>query len=138
MPSSCTVRAVLAFPPGVSLNTVERELREVVSRAAAETGVSGVTIRRGDHVADSAAAPENTPTVQTAVRSIDRVTGQSPEFYYGHTASDIRYPMQYWDAPTVGFGPRAGAMGEPDEWVDRKEYLETVSALATFLFEFTP
>ena len=138
MPSSCTVRAVLAFPPGVSLNTVEGELREVVSRTAAETGVSGVSVRRGDHVADSAAAPEDTPAVQTAVQSIDCVTGRPPEFYYGHTASDIRYPMQYWDAPTVGFGPRAGAMGEPDEWVDREEYLETVSALATFLFEFTP
>ncbi|WP_255152232.1 M20/M25/M40 family metallo-hydrolase [Halorarius halobius] len=138
MPRECTVRAAVAFPPGVSLETVERDVRQTVTEAAAETGVPQVAVHPGDHVADSAEAPTDTLPVETATDAIETVTGDAPEFYYGHTASDIRYPMQYWGAPTVGFGPQAGAMGDPDEWIDSEEYLETIGAIAAFLVDFTP
>ncbi|OYR80789.1 hypothetical protein DJ84_14775 [Halorubrum ezzemoulense] len=138
LPKQCTMRVVLAFPPGASLQTVEDGVRHTVDEAAAEAGLSRVTLRRGDHLADSSEASPDTSVVKSIRASVGAVTGTEPTLYYGHTASDIRYPMQYWDAPTVGFGPRAGAMGEPDEWVDRREYLETISALAAFLVEFTP
>lgn len=138
MSRSCTIEAVLAFPPGVSLSTVEEGVRATVNEAIEGTGVTEVSIRRGDHIAESAEAPTDSPAVKGVVDSIESVTGNSPEFYYGHTASDIRYPMLYWDAPTVGFGPQAGEMGEPGEWIDRDEYLETICALATFLVKFDP
>jgi len=138
MPRRSLLRAVLAFPPGVTLDAVTERVQRGVNEAAAEAGTRSVSIRRGDHVADSAEAPTGTAAVRTATDSITAVTDHEPVYYYGHTASDIRYPMLYWDAPTVGFGPRAGAMGAPDEWIDRREYLETISALAVFLVNFEP
>lgn len=138
LPQSCRVELALAFPPGLSLATVKEGVRKTVREAEAETAVRDVTVHAGNHVADSAAAPGESRAVRTASRAIEGVTTESPTFYYGHTASDIRYPMNYWDAPTVGFGPRAGDMGRPDEWIDRREYLETVAALTSFLLDYSP
>lgn len=137
-PQNCTITAVLAFPPGASLETIEEGVHITVNEAVSGTDLTGVAIRRGDHIADSAEAETESQVVRVATDSVEGVTGHSPEFYYGHTASDIRYPMRYWEAPTVGFGPKAGAMGDPAEWIDRKEYLETVSAIAAFLINFEP
>ena len=138
MPRNCTIEAALVFPPGVSLDTVEEGIFATLNEAIEGTDVTEISIRRGDHTAESAEAPTDSPAVNRVADSIESVTDDLPEFYYGHTASDIRYPMLYWDAPTVGFGPRAGAMGESGEWIDRDEYLETICALATFLVEFDP
>ncbi|WP_435181311.1 M20/M25/M40 family metallo-hydrolase [Halorussus sp. AFM4] len=138
MPQRCTITIALAFPPSVSLDIVEEGVRQTVYETAQENGVTSVAIHRGDHVAESAETPTNTAAVQTADTTIEQVTGHSPTYYYGHTASDIRYPILYWNAPTVGFGPEAGAMGDRDEWIDREEYLETIATLAVFLVEYTP
>jgi len=138
MPQKSSMEAALAFPPGVSLSAVEEGIRNTVDKAIKRTSVKEVTVRRGDHVAESAEAMTDSQTVNEVSKSIENITGDSPEFYYGHTASDIRYPILYWDTTTVGFGPQAGAIGEPDEWIDREEYLETICALATFLINFDP
>jgi acetylornithine deacetylase/succinyl-diaminopimelate desuccinylase-like protein len=138
LPQSCRVELALAFPPGLSLETVREGVRDTVREAGEETNVCDITVHVGNHVADSAEAPADSRAVRTASRAIEAITTESPTFYYGHTASDIRYPMNYWDAPTVGFGPRAGNMGRPIEWIDRKEYLETVAALTSFLITYSP
>ncbi len=138
MPQECDIEVAIAFPPGITLERVADGVRNVVAEAVEETDLTHVAVQDGDLMAESAETAVSSPAVRTVTHAIDEVAGQPPNFYYGHTASDIRYPLLHWGTPTVGFGPQGGAIGEPNEWIDRQEYLETVSALAAFLIEFDP
>ena len=42
-------------------------------------------------------------------------------------------PILYANAPTVGFGPRAGNFGGPDEWLDVDDFLRAVKTLALLI-----
>jgi acetylornithine deacetylase/succinyl-diaminopimelate desuccinylase-like protein len=136
VPDACRVRGVVSFPPGAPLEEIQEAFREAVtSFVADEPSLSAdrVTVDWGDVVADAAETDLNAPVAERTAAVVESVTGRTPSWYYGHAASDIRYPMQYWGTETLGFGPRAGDMGEPTEWVDQSEYLETVTALAQLL-----
>lgn len=135
VPESCRLRGVVSFPPSGSLDAVEASLQQAVSDFVAAQGLPSdrVTVEWGDVVADSAETDVESPIAETTADVLRATTGTDPSWYYGHTTSDIRYPMHYWGTETLGFGPRAGAMGRPDEWVDSEEYLETVTALARLL-----
>lgn len=54
-------------------------------------------------------------TLQSAIRA---VSGQTPDFYTWHTASDIRVPMLVAQIPTIGLGAVGGNFYGPNEWVD--------------------
>ena len=62
-------------------------------------------------------------------RCIEETTRKTPAVWPAHTASDIRYPLLYAHAPTVGFGPRAGNFGGPDEWLDVDDFARAVQSL---------
>jgi len=47
--------------------------------------------------------------------------------------SDIRYPLLYWKAQAFGIGPVCGDIGKESEWVDQKEYLDTIVAVTQML-----
>jgi acetylornithine deacetylase/succinyl-diaminopimelate desuccinylase-like protein len=70
------------------------------------------------------------------VECVEAVTGQAPVMWPAHTSSDIRYPMLYANAPTVGFGPRAGNFGGPDEWLDIDNFLRAVKSLALLIIRW--
>ena len=136
IPDACRVRGVVSFPPGASLEAIQEAFEEAVASFVADEpnlAADRVTVEWGDLVADAAETDLNAPVATRTAAVLESVTGRSPSWYYGHAASDIRYPMQYWGTEALGFGPRAGDMGEPTEWVDRSEYLETVTALARLL-----
>ena len=136
VPDACRLRGVVSFPPGAPLAELQEAFEEVViSFVTNEPALSEdrVTVEWGDLVAESAETDLDAPIAERSSAVLESVTGRAPSWYYGHAASDIRYPMQYWGTETLGFGPRAGDMGEPTEWVDRQEYLETVMALARLL-----
>lgn len=136
VPNACTLRGVVSFPPGARLETVRDSFKKAVTSFT--TGAVGLTTDQttaewGDLVADAAETDLNAPIAERAATVLKSVTSRVPSWYYGHAASDIRYPIQYWDTEALGFGPRAGDMGEPTEWIDRSEYLDTVAALARLL-----
>jgi len=136
VPNACTLRGVVSFPPGAQLEAVRDSFEErVTDFVAAEAGLTAdrTTVEWGDLIADAAETDLDAPIAQGAATVLESVTDRTPSWYYGHAASDIRYPMQYWDTEALGFGPRAGDMGEPTEWIDRSEYLDTVTALARLL-----
>jgi acetylornithine deacetylase len=136
VPETCRVRGVVSFPPGAPLKTIQEAFEEVVTSFVVDEpalSTDRVTIDWGDVVADAAETDLNAPIAERTAAVLESVTGRTPSWYYGHAASDIRYPMQYWGTEALGFGPQAGDMGEPTEWVDQSEYLETVSALAQLL-----
>lgn len=136
VPNTCRIRGVISFPPDAPLETVRDGFEtSVTSFVGNEADLSDdrVTVEWGDLIAESAETDLDAPIAEQSALTLESVTGCIPSWYYGHAASDIRYPMQYWGTETLGFGPRAGDMGEPTEWVDRSEYLETVTVLAQLL-----
>lgn len=136
VPDACRLRGVVSFPPGAPLEAIQEAFEETVASFVVDEpnlSTDRVTVEWGDLVADAAETDLNAPVATRTAAVLESVTGRSPSWYYGHAASDIRYPMQYWGTEALGFGPRAGDMGEPTEWVDRSEYLETVTALARLL-----
>lgn len=138
MPQSCTAELALAFPPGISIEAVEEDVHKAVHEAASNAVIPSITLSRGDHIADSAETSTDAMSASTIIEMIKKISNKSPTFYYGHTASDIRYPINYWNAPTVGFGPKAENIGKRNEWISQREYLETVAALSCFLIEYSP
>ncbi|WP_380676204.1 M20 family metallopeptidase [Salinigranum sp. GCM10025319] len=136
IPDACRLRGVVSFPPGASLEAIREAFEEAVTSFVVDDpnlSTDRVAVEWGDLVADAAETDLSAPVATRTAAVLESVTGRSPSWYYGHAASDIRYPMQYWGTEALGFGPRAGDMGEPTEWVDRSEYLETVTALARLL-----
>jgi acetylornithine deacetylase/succinyl-diaminopimelate desuccinylase-like protein len=76
------------------------------------------------------------PLFQVVSQAIAAVTGQAPEPYAGHSASDIRIPITYAGIPAVGYGPRCtqiAAAGAADESIEIAEFLDTVTATALVL-----
>ena len=67
------------------------------------------------------------------MQAIEDTTGKTPRFYYGHSMSDIRYPMLYWNAQSFGVGPLAGGIGTPDEWLDWNDYLNMIVVITEIL-----
>jgi acetylornithine deacetylase len=136
IPNTCRLRGVVSFPPGAKLDAVRGSFEEtVVSFVTTERGLTSdqITVRWGDLVAEAAETDLDAPITGRVATVLRSVTGRTPSWYYGHAASDIRYPMQYWGTEALGFGPRAGDMGKPTEWINQSEYLDTVIALARIL-----
>ena len=80
-------------------------------------------------MANPAETAPNDPFVRTFVSCVEEITGKTPTIWPAHIASDIRYPLLYAHAPTVGFGPRAGNFGGPDEWLDVDDFARAVQSL---------
>jgi acetylornithine deacetylase len=83
-----------------------------------------------------AGIPTDHPLFQTVRQAITVVTGQPPEPYCGHSASDIRIPMIYAGIPAVGYGPRCteiAAAGAADESIEIAEFRNTVAVTALTL-----
>lgn len=133
VPQSCTLHGTVCFPPTADLQSIQAAVRGTVEDTFSDDewlGASTVELDWGDHMAESAATPADSPFLERTATAVDRFADRWPTHYYGHTASDIRYPLLYWDADTVGFGPQAGNMGSPAEWIDTAEYLDTIATIA--------
>jgi len=136
VPTACRLRGVVSFPPGAPMGTVREAFEEAVASFVADDpdlSSDRVIVEWGDLIADAAETDLDAPVAERTAAVLESVTGRTPSWYYGHAASDIRYPMRYWETETLGFGPRAGDIGEPTEWVDESEYLETITALTRLL-----
>ncbi len=81
-------------------------------------------------MANPAGSDLDHPYVRTFASCVADVTGEEPAVWPTRTASDIRYPLLYAGAPTVGFGPRAGNFGGPNERLDIDDFLRATQALA--------
>jgi len=136
VPVRCVLQGTVSFPPGARLQVVQEEFEKVFAQLVSnDTWLAQSHARHewGDLVSESAQSDEESEFLLTALEVVERVTGRRPAYYYGHTISDIRYPILYWSAQTLGIGPLAGDIGRATEWVSRKEYLETIMVIAEML-----
>lgn len=135
VPLRCSFSGTLTFPPGETVASVRVDFEAAVHEISAtlHPAAPPPVVEWLPLMANPAGSPLDGPFLRTFVGCLERVTGATPALWPAHTASDIRYPLLYADAPTVGFGPRAGRFGGPDEWLDVDDFLRTVEALALLI-----
>jgi acetylornithine deacetylase len=136
VPEDCAFTGMITFPPGETVVEVRNAFEAVVRQAAHD--VRGWTERlpQVEWLPMMASPGETDPDdvfTRTFTGCIESTTGQAPVVWPGHTASDIRYPLVYTHAPTVGFGPRAGNLGGPDEWLDVDDFMRAVQSLTLLI-----
>lgn len=136
MPEECVFTGMITFPPGETVAEVRASFEEAVRDAA--RSIPGWTDRLPGvawqpMMANPGETDPNGAFARTFVACIEATTGQTPAVWPAHTASDIRFPLIYANAPTVGFGPRAGNFGGPDEWLDVEDFSRAVASLSLLI-----
>jgi acetylornithine deacetylase/succinyl-diaminopimelate desuccinylase-like protein len=136
IPTRCVLKGVINFPPAVTLEMMQDELKGAFDNLVKQDvwlAQSHAHLEWGDVVAESCQSDEESDFLLMAKQAIGDVTSKTPRYNYGHSVSDLRYPMLWWNAQGFGVGPLAGDMGTETEYVDRKEYLDTIMVLAEIL-----
>ena len=136
MPRKCVLEGSVVFPPGVSLGTVQDELTKAFNHLVGLDdwlSDSHARLEWQDRIGESIQVDENSQFIRMATQVINAITEKTPIYHYAHTISDIGYPMLYWNAQAFGVGPLAGELQTENEWVDRKEYLDTIVAVTAML-----
>jgi acetylornithine deacetylase len=138
IPTHATIRGNVSFAPNIRLETVQKEFLSAFQRLAANDpwlAQDHARLTWGDMIDESCQADENSVFLNHAAQIVGQIKGKMPRFYYGHSISDIRYPLLYWKAQAFGIGPLAGDLARPSEWVDRKEFLETIMILTELIVD---
>jgi acetylornithine deacetylase/succinyl-diaminopimelate desuccinylase-like protein len=136
IPLSCTMAGTLCFPPNARLKDVKDNFeKELTLIMASDSWLADGhwRLEYGDRIAESSEAKENSPFIQLSTEIVASFTGTLPSFFYGHSMSDIRYPLQYWKAQAYGIGPLSGDLGKPSEWVEKKEYFLSILILVELM-----
>ena len=135
VPTSCSLGVSISFPPGESMESVQREIQDCLASCALQDSwlrdhplgiewLAGVT---------GAELPADSALFGAVSSAVTQVTGLKPFVNAMHTSSDIRVPMVQKGIPTVGFGPLCGDLsqnGSHDEWVDVEDYLRAIAVAA--------
>jgi acetylornithine deacetylase len=135
VPTSCSLGVSISFPPGESMEGVQREIQDCLASCALQDSwlrdhplgiewLAGVT---------GAELPADSALFGAVSAAVTHVTGLTPFVNAMHTSSDIRVPMVQKGIPTVGFGPLCGDLsqnGSHDEWVDVEDYLRAIAVAA--------
>ena len=136
IPTRAVIQGAINFPPTVRLADIQKDFELAVDHMAqADPWLKEdhVHLEWGDVIAESCQADVESEFVRVARKAITDVTGKTPRYNYGHSVSDLRYPFLWWKANGFGIGPLAGDMNTETEYVDRKEYLDTIIVLAEIL-----
>lgn len=135
-PKRCVFSGMVTFPPGETVADVRRSFELAVCRSAGSTSgddASLPTVEWLPLMAHPAANPQDDQFTEVFASCVAAVTGHTPTMWPAHTSSDIRYPMLYANAPTIGFGPRAGNFGGPNEWLDVDDFMHAGKSLALLI-----
>lgn len=136
IPTAGSMKGTLSFPPNAQLDTVRREFEEELDRIKAADpwlAKGNLVCSYGDRVGESAESDLESAFIKDSVEVV-KAFGKNPEFFYGHSMSDIRYPLLNWNADAAyGIGPLAGDLATENEWVDKDEYILSIAILAELI-----
>ena len=131
LPASAEAVVTILLPPGERLSDLQQEVERVVSNAATDITVEpSIDWLFGTTAAE---VPADSQLYRAVHHAIEDVTGNTPRYYPGRTASEIRQTMLNYGMPSVGIGPLAGSLtqaGHVDEWLDVGDYLKMISVCA--------
>ena len=136
IPTECDLYGVINYPPETNLETMQAEFAKAYEELVKKDpwlSQNHVSMEWGDIITESSESDLNSEFIKTGFKAITDVTGKTPRLNYGHSCSDLRYPMLWWKAQGFGVGPTAGDMNTPTEWVDREEYMDTIITVTEIL-----
>jgi len=136
IPLLCRMQGTICFPPNATLEEVKRDFESQLDAVTRDDGwlsQGNLEMRYGDRIGESVQTGEENSFLDTAASVVKAVTGGAPSHFYGHSMSDIRYPLLHWNAPAFGIGPLAGDLGLESEWVDQEEYIFSIVFLTALL-----
>jgi len=136
IPLSGSMKGTISFPPKARLETVLQEFEAELERIKSSDpwlSQGKLTCTYGDRVGESAESNLKSDFIRDSVEVV-KAFGKDPEFFYGHSMSDIRYPLLDWQADAAyGIGPLAGDLATEGEWVDKEEYLLSIAILTELI-----
>jgi len=138
IPLLCRMQGTVCFPPNAELADVKKDFEAQVDAIVRDDewlAQGNLELHYGDRIGESAQTEEDSGFLRGASRVVEEMTGSTPSRFYGHSMSDIRYPLLDWNAPSFGIGPLAGELGKENEWVDQDEYLLSVALLTALLMQ---
>jgi acetylornithine deacetylase len=123
-PASCLLKIERRTIPGEQVEDIEKELQDVLDRAAAEDPTFSATLRR-TFVRNPLEVSRDLPIVKALAAQIRASTGKEP-VYAGMGGWMDSALLADAGIPTVIFGPTGEGLHGESEWVD----LESVGACA--------
>jgi acetylornithine deacetylase len=140
-PDSCLLKGSLATVPGENSDQVKADFVNFVQTRSAEQSPwlkehPPEVIFTG-YFAEPSSIPVESPIVQTLCGNFEKILGQKPAVSGREGAADIRFMNRYGNTPTVIFGPgRTEQMHANNEWVEVKDYINSVRILAETIIEW--
>jgi acetylornithine deacetylase/succinyl-diaminopimelate desuccinylase-like protein len=139
IPLSCEMSGTISFPPNARLENVKENFVSALNEIAetdAWLSKGNWKLDFGDRIAESAESDADSEFVRKSAELVQAYTGRTPDYFYGHSMSDIRYPLLFWEAQAFGIGPLSGGLGKEVEWVDKKEYFLSIAVLTEMMCQF--
>jgi len=135
IPKQAVLQGAVNFPPSVKLAPVQKDFEEAVKHMAeADPWLKQghVHLEWGDVISESCEADIESEFVRIGRKAITDVTGKVPRYNYGHSVSDLRY-RSVVEGKWLRRRAPGRDMNSETEYVDRKEYLDTISVVAEIL-----
>lgn len=136
VPGSCTVTLDRRLLPHETLDSVEREIQEILSdMRAQDQDFEGKIRRRGEGFA-AAEIPVNSFIAQVVKEKVKRITGKMPEPSGAAYGTDARNFINDAQIPAIIFGPGDAADAHTyDESVEIRQVIECSQVLALAIID---
>lgn len=138
VPSECTFTVRISAFPGADLDQVQTQFKSFLLEAASKDEWLSKNLPEISFYAfraDGCTISRHQPIMATLNRSHQRVTGRDVEIHTETATSDMRVFNQY-GIPATWYGPIAGNLHAPDEWVDLESLRETTKVLALAVMDW--
>ncbi len=130
-PEECLVECRMSFDPRHTLAKVRSWIPKAVGKLASvdpwlRTHPPETKFKHFQ--CESSAVDTNHPIVHVVSDAITSITRVKPAIEHSESPSDIRFFTRYANTPMIKYGPLGGGGDQPNEWINVKEYLDSVKA----------
>jgi acetylornithine deacetylase len=80
--------------------------------------------------------PERNPLFQSVARAHAAVAGKPVEYFASTAVTDVRFWTEHWKKPATCYGPQAGQLHGPNEWVDLESVRQTTQVIAATVMDW--
>lgn len=140
-PDECLMKGSMATVPGENSNSVKSAFTDFICRYTAKHNAwladNPPQVVYTGYFAEPSEIPITSPIVKTLSNNFFNVMDTEPVISGRQGAADIRHLNTYGDTPTVIFGPgRTEEMHANNEWVDLKDYINSIKILAGTIIDW--
>lgn len=131
VPSLCTIKGTISFPPGETINGVIEMIEDCVGTACEADPwlkANPAELSWGGFKASTSKVEPDHPLVGAASEAISEIVGKKPQIIGKAVASDVRFPVVYGGIPTISIGPLGGGPHAADEWIDLESFHQYIKA----------